>query len=192
MHDATALSVTAFKLPGKYFELECLSGGARFVGVDSGHQLWRTAMNRPLCQHYHVVINGICAIFELTAILILTSCQRGMKFAVSCWEDFACGWWWLIWKLQLAAGSCWTLGMGRNSAGRRVSVLVLKCAQSETSSSSSWVWHEVGRRLCPWCWYILRVKQKVFAIMERNSDMKSALLMGMDRSKLNRCPFFLC
>lgn len=64
MCDAMALSVTAFELPGQYFELGCLSGGARFVGVDSGCQLQKTAMNCVLCQPDHIVTNGLCAGFD--------------------------------------------------------------------------------------------------------------------------------
>lgn len=37
MHDAIALSVTAFRLHGPYFEPSSLPGGARFVGVDDEH-----------------------------------------------------------------------------------------------------------------------------------------------------------
>ena len=79
MHDATALLVTGFELPGQYLELECLSGGATFVGVDSGCQLRGTATNCLLCQPYHGVVNGLCAIFELMATLTLTICQKGAK-----------------------------------------------------------------------------------------------------------------
>lgn len=33
------------------------------------------------------------------------------------------------------------------------------------------------------------LSRRVFSITDRNTDMKSALLMGMNRSKPNRCPF---
>lgn len=165
-----------------------MSGGARFVGVDSGRQLQRTAMNRVLCQPYQVVIKGLCAIFELTATLILTICQRGAKWSVGCWEDFACGWWWWIWKLPLSGGSRGTVdGVERVLGGGCQcwywNVLPVKWTLIPAWSGVGWEGgsvHGVG---------MYRSLSRFFSIRDRNTDMKSALLMGMNRSKRNKCPF---
>lgn len=150
MCDATAPLVTEFELPGQYFELGCLSGGARFVGVGSGCQLQKTATNCALYQPDHVVTNGLCAGFRIDSYSginhLSEESEMGCRLlgrVLPVGGGGGSG----NYRWQEEGGGFWV--GDRSGVGRRVSGLVSKGAHGETSSNPSW--GGVGRWLCPWC-----------------------------------------